>query len=423
MRYQKRDAAPAMSHSILRITPEEMYKSGTLTLTHMRPDGDGLLPAFVFTDVFHPSRKVRRLFTSGKEVFFYDEGEQAIERFSTGRTIYDVDAVNAFAAGYTGARQVENFCFASPKRTWFVEKFATYYDIGADAAVFFKDRLCLLSGETFSYSTPVEEVSFTNKELLPDLCGSVTIHRPGCGKFLGVGILYDKMYFIRERGIDKYEFNNEALSQKTTPVPYDKGRIVPKTIACSASGIWFLTEDGLCVFNGRKTELVEPFLAKTVETEAWKDFEASMWGERYCLHAKSKEGRYDVYIYDSVHEIPYWLGAEPDTFAADLDAYFCANGALYRLSDGYDGETTKSILRCKIELPENSLLEWVSFDGDGIPSLQLASEERSFSCDLRSGERSYLTRPMKGPIEVELVFGDLKFSFRALRLGLAKEKA
>ena len=290
----------------------------------------------------------------------------------TGTEYYALTASGLYALGETGASKV------------------TGAPAGSCMAVF-KERLFIASGETISYSVPLDAADWT---VSADGAGSIDLPSRG-GEILRLIPYKGRLLLLRERGVtalyapgDFMDFEAEELNCAFT------GLVPASAVSCGIRVV-FAAKDGLFAIKGNTLFPLEECGAEHIDFE--KPVLGAAAGEAYFAAITLKEG--ERCIFSLAGEKASFLRLSAESVVGGGAFHFLRGGKLYALDEGAAAEKE---MRVEFPLSEYGLSEARCLDGvkvEGKGCFRIAaSTERGMCRHVRGneGEELRFSPPLKG---------------------------
>lgn len=135
----------------------------------------------------------------------------------------------------------------------------------------------------------------------------------GCVSYLGYVI------FFKENAVHKIYGNKPSNYQVMTSGVQGVAENCSRTLAIVNETLFYVTRNGVCIYNGAQPERISDVLGETEFVEGT----GGEYNNRYYLSVKNREGNYTLYVYDMEHGI--WSKED------DTQLKYCTrgNGELY----------------------------------------------------------------------------------------------
>ncbi len=167
-----------------------------------------------------------------------------------------------------------------------------------------RDRLFLADGNTLHYSAPLEPEQWDE---MADGAGKVELP-PAEGRIAGMCSFGGKLYLFLRTHIYVLRADARDLNFALERVEFDEGEILARSPKVCGKYLVFLTEHGICTFDGRSWKRIRTPLDHVFDNGNGIAEAACHKGE-YFVACKRGEERY-LYIYDPERDGVRYLAAE-----------------------------------------------------------------------------------------------------------------
>ena len=422
--------APAYARRVVRLPAEELREGGRVlacTLYHMR-DRDGAIvcaegEAYKYTSMV----KGTDLFGFGKHLACYMPEEKAIHYLDNSlhrtapMTFYRLQS--AF-----GADGEEYVYHVGPSLIYAHSQTEETVSCGliTDCSVAaYRDRAYAPKGRTVRFSKLLNLSGSGWREEEAEQGWSTFEVSPVGGNIVDALPVHDKLCFLREYGITLLTAYADVYNFRLSDIPYDCGKIVPRTGAVCCGDLYFFTERGLCVFDGTKASRAEN--AADGDIDLAQDIRMSVRGNILYASVTAKDGGKTIYAYEPYAKRGRYLLNEFIVISVMEGAYLLRKNLVYELT----GRAIPEGKRCRLcltltfaDLYEGEKrMEALVIEGAGDFRVSVTGEAgTAVTAAGRANVRLELPAAVRGEtFAVELSTEDPDFCIRAVSFCMRRE--
>ena len=289
----------------------------------------------------------------------------------TGTEYYAMIASGLYALGTTGAAAV------------------TGASAGTCMAVF-GERLFIASGETLSYSAPLD---VTDWEQSADGAGSIDLPSRG-GNIVKLVPYKGQLLLFRERGITALTAPGDFLDFQAEELACAFSGLIPDSVAACGSRVVFAAKDGLYALKGSTVSAIEDCGAEYIDFT--KGAVGAAAGESYYAAVTLKSGEKCIFVFTGERASLLRLEAES---VAGGEFVFLRDGKLYALDEAAaaEREMVVEFPLSEYGVSEARYLDAVRVEGEGCFRIT-ASAGKGLGRHVRgrAGEELRFVPPLKG---------------------------
>lgn len=221
------------------------------------------------------------------------------------------------------------------------------------------------------------------------------------GKILFMSELNDKVYLLRERGMDELNLRGNTLAFRAESVPYPGGRVIENSAALCGGKIVFAAENGLYSFDGVKIKRLSECGFFEILPE--KGITAVCSAGIYYAAVVCKDGENRIWAVDPVSERGHFLRMKAEMLAGGEELLALCKGSLYAFEKkGLPAEgrgecvlvTERSLLGLS---PRRKYLDGVTIQGEGTFRLEARAEKGAVRAVVgEAGKRLLFPVPVTG---------------------------
>lgn len=255
----------------------------------------------------------------------------------------------------------------------------------------FKERLFIASGETISYSAPLDAADWA---VSADGAGSIDLPSRG-GEILRLIPYRGRLLLLRERGVTALYAPGDFMDFEREELDCAFSELVPASAASCGSRVVFAAKDGLFSLKGSTVSPLEGCGAEHIDFN--KPVLGAAAGENYFAALTLKDG--ERCIFSLAGERASFLRLNAESVVGGKELNFLRGGKLYALDEGAAAEK-----EMKVEFPlseyglsEARYLDGVKVEGKGCFRIA-ASTGRGMCRHVRgnAGEELRFSPPLKG---------------------------
>lgn len=291
-----------------------------------------------------------------KTTFFYDKDGNAELIVSSADGVFSYDYSKKYSTLYAGA--ASSICRAFGERLFFVEP-----------------------PYTVRYCAPLSEADYEDSA---DEGGYIEFPS-GEGKIVALESLGEKLYVFRERGIFSLSALGAARDFVAKKAEYGGGEIFTGSVGRCGERIWFLAENGVYAFDGKKAERVcENLSVKPIGTG--QVCEQAAYGGKFFLRFKDSKGKEKLIVGDDETGLGYFSSSSARAFSVTEQGLLCfADGKIQKAAiaeaDGGSLPTGSEVLfvaeNADFGIPGRKLFRKLSVKGSGTCEAEIGNGETS----------------------------------------------
>ena len=393
----KQPVLPAFTRRTVRRSVE-LFSEGNGALSafalHLKRAGDALVCAEGHEDL---GACTAALYAQGGHdggLFLYEDGALQTQEGES----YPLAAAPACVLGFFDAESGQRRLFALTESVLYelntAGAVATDLEGGSCAAVHY-ERIFAAKGRTVYYSAPLDPADWTQS-----LQQAGTLELPEGGDIHAMFSYRDDLYLFRERSITRLFARGDVLDFQAEAIPFSCGRMVRGSVRVCGDEILFLTERGVCSFNGSRVKEIGRSGASLVRP--MQATESACCGGRYFCLAELKSGERCIWCVDAADACGHFIRIPAEHIAADGDVFCVVEGRLLQLTArGMPFGGRECLLLCERSMfslsDAQKFVDSVTVEGAGVFRVEVSAEPHSAcAASGRAGERIALAHPVRG---------------------------
>lgn len=419
---RKKLSIPVARKSFLHYSVSDL-KDCALVLKHMKPSNGALVCAEgIVSAGFDVPASATALFGTGSDLKVYVKDKKQLHGMISG----------TFCGSLPNLKEVINYAledgtdnhFATGTYTYRIDKGTTYLigTLGGNSIAVFKERLFVAGKRILRWSAIFKYENLVDDET--QMAGSVQFPDEESGIFIKLVPIKDTLYLFRERGLLKITAYADTLNFKAVPMPYACGQIIQGSVARCGDNVYFLTENGLCVFDGNVCAHVPNAGEGLIDlTKAVHGFCCK--GE-YFAHVTGKDGVRRLFAFDPGFGYGRYLEIEAVDASVYRKVYVLKNNDVYAVEGKALPASGKCVADMRFSLGKlrgnRKVLESIAVEGQGMFEIEASANGTTRRAKGPAGRRLPLNAALCGEeIDLKITVKSKDFALRAVTLGIRRE--